>query len=109
MGKNYKIKLIFGKKSKKHGKFFKVVVSLNKKARNSSFIETLGVYFNSSELKTHILFINLKRLVFWINNGAEGHSLVYWLAGRIYKNCYTMSDNFLLVNKKNNNKKSRKN
>ncbi|PPI88473.1 30S ribosomal protein S16 [Candidatus Pantoea edessiphila] len=51
--------------------FYQVVITDNRKARNGAFIENLGFFNPITSGHRNFLSLNLKRIEYWIDQGAQ--------------------------------------
>lgn len=71
----------------KKSPFYRVVVSDNRSARDSRFIERIG-YFNPISLNNNnhkVLYIQLERFKYWLERGAQPSKRVFTLVKEMKK------------------------
>jgi small subunit ribosomal protein S16 len=74
------LKLRLKKIGRKNQISYKLVVTVNKISRNSAAIEDLG-YYSPTEKK---LSLNKKKILEWINKGAQPTTTVKYLLNKIF-------------------------
>ncbi|WWO95639.1 MAG: 30S ribosomal protein S16 [Candidatus Dasytiphilus stammeri] len=59
--------------------FYKVVVTDKRNPRNGRFIERVGFFNPIANNRDKVLLLNLDRIVYWINQGAQLSERVHYL------------------------------